>query len=110
MKYFISKNKQHIIGYHQEEITEFEVIGEKSEDRTEPEVKKYKIERLNKIDKPNKTYDIELCVREGLSVKESMVKLVKKYPTIKPMDIYSIRSKLKKTQSEESFTGPGTEE
>ncbi len=105
MTYFISKNKQQILSYEGEEIMEYEIVGVD----IEPKIRKTKTERNEKPEKGSKGRDIEICVREGLSVKESIVKLAKKYPTIKPMDVYVIRSKMKKGEPSDSFTGKSTE-
>lgn len=81
----------------------------------EAETPKKRRGRQPKADKPaygDKTREIEICVKEGRSVKETITRLKPKFPTITPSDVYQIRGKMKKAEPSDSFTArpPSTEE
>lgn len=77
---------------------------EKEED--DPVAKKTRRVKQPKAAYGDKTREIEICVREGRSVKETITHLKAKFPTITPSDVYQVRTKINKSSTSDSFTGP----
>ena len=111
MIYFINKEKTSILGYDpmiNQVLYEYKAMT-RVENEVNPSEEIVVKKRRGRQPKPgygDKSRDIEICIKEGLSVKETIGKLKKKYPTITSMDVYVCRSKMKKAQSSDVFSGP----